>query len=181
MPTVYLSPSVQDHNPYIIGGNEEHYMNLIADAMIPHLNASGIGFTRNNPGSTLSQVISRSNAGGYDLHMALHSNASPENLRGILQGPDVYYFTTSSKGRQAAEIIASNLKNIYKNPNLVTVIPTTTMTELRRTRVPSVLVEIAYHDNYEDATWLRDHIQEIGKTLAMSVARYLDVPFVSPE
>ncbi len=180
MPTIYLSPSVQENNPYIIGGNEESYMNRTADAMVPYLRASGIGFNRNNPGNTLSQVIAQSNAGNYDLHLALHSNTSPENMRGVLQGPDVYYFTTSTSGRRAADTIAANLKNIYPNPSLVTVIPTTIQAELRRTKALAVLVEIAYHDNYEDATWIKDHIDNIGKNLAMSVAQYLRVPFVSP-
>ena len=29
MPSIYLSPSTQEFNPYIIGGNEEYYMNLM--------------------------------------------------------------------------------------------------------------------------------------------------------
>lgn len=37
MPDVYLSPSTQDYNPYIIGGSEKYYMNLLADAMEPYL------------------------------------------------------------------------------------------------------------------------------------------------
>ncbi len=180
MPTIYLSPSVQEYNPYIIGGNEESYMNRMADAMVPYLRAGGIGFTRNNPGYTLSQVIAQSNAGNYDLHLALHSNSSPENMRGVLQGPDVYYYTTSERGRRAADIINTNLKSIYPNTSLVTVIPTTTLAELRRTKAPAVLVEIAYHDNYADATWIRDNIDAIGRNIAESVAEYLGVPFVSP-
>ena len=35
MPTLFLSPSTQEFNPFIDGGNEEYYMNLIADAMEP--------------------------------------------------------------------------------------------------------------------------------------------------
>ena len=77
MPTVFLSPSVQEFNPYIDGGNEEYYMNLIADAMEPYLKASGINFVRNNPDTTTRQVIAESNKGNYDLHLAIHSNASP--------------------------------------------------------------------------------------------------------
>lgn len=180
MPTIYISPSVQEFNPFIIGGSEEYYMNLIADAMVPYLRASGVNFVRNNPGITLSQVIGQSNAGNYDLHLALHSNTSPENMRGILQGPDVYFYTSSEKGRQAAERIADNLAKIYPNPDLVTTIPTTILVELRKTRVPSVLVEIAYHDNYADAVWIKDNVDAIAKTLAISVAEYLGVPFVSP-
>lgn len=180
MPAIYLSPSVQEYNPFIIGGSEEYYMNMIADAMIPYLRASGIGFTRNNPGNSLAEVINQSNSGNYDLHLALHSNSSPENMRGVLQGPDVYYFSTSSRGRQAAEMIAEKLRNIYPDSSLVSVIPTTTLAELRKTLAPAVLVEIAYHDNYNDATWIRDNIDTIARNLAMSVAEFLGVPFVNP-
>lgn len=181
MPSIYLSPSLQEFNPYITGGNEEYYMNLIADAMIPYLRASGIQFTRNNPGDTLAQVIEQSNAGDYDLHLALHSNAAPENLSGLLQGPDVYYYAYSDKGRQAAQIFGSNLKVIYPNPNLVTVIPNTTLPEIRRTDAPAVLVEIAYHDNVADASWIIGNIGLISRNLALSVTEYLGVPFVEPD
>ena len=98
MPSIYLSPSVQEYNEYITGGSEEYYMNLIADAMVPYLRASGITFTRNNPNDTLSQVIAQSNAGDYGLHLALHSNAAPENMAGMLQ---VLTYTTM---RQAARV-----------------------------------------------------------------------------
>ena len=38
MPNLFLSPSVQEYNPYVNGlGSEEYYMNLIADAMEPYL------------------------------------------------------------------------------------------------------------------------------------------------
>lgn len=180
VPAIYLSPSVQEHNLFIIGGSEEQFMNRIADAMVPYLRASDIGFARNNPGETLTKIIGKSNAGNYDLHLALHSNSSPENMKGVLQGPDVYFFTASSNGHRAADIFAANLKKIYPNPNLVTVIPTTTLAELRRTAAPAILIQIAYHDNDADATWISDNISAIGKNLAKSAAEYLEVPFVSP-
>ena len=41
MPSIYLSPSTQEWNPYVTGGTEEYYMNLVADAMEPYLRASG--------------------------------------------------------------------------------------------------------------------------------------------
>ena len=92
MPSIYLSPSTQEYNNYYDGsGSEEYYMNLIADAMEPYLIASGINYTRNNRYGTVRQAILESNAGNYDLHLALHSNASPERLSGQLSGSDFYY------------------------------------------------------------------------------------------
>lgn len=58
MPNLFLSPSVQEYNPYINGlGSEEYYMNLVADAMEPYLISCGISFTRNDPDDTPQQAI----------------------------------------------------------------------------------------------------------------------------
>ena len=73
MPTVYLSPSTQEYNTYVTGNSEEYYANLIVDAMIPYLRASGIDFVRNDPGGTVADSIANSNAGTYDFHLAVHS------------------------------------------------------------------------------------------------------------
>ncbi len=181
MPNIYLSPSVQEYNQYITGtGSEEYYMNLIADAMVPYLRASGIHFTRNNPYDTLAQVIAQSNAGNYDFHLALHSNAAPEHLSGAIQGPDVYYYASSSEGQRAANIFATNLKAIYPNPNLVATIPNTTLAELRRTKAPANLIELAYHDNYADAQWIIDNIDSIARNLVLSLTEYFGIPFAEP-
>jgi len=181
MPTLFLSPSVQEFNPYINGlGSEEYYMNLIADAMEPYLLASGISFTRNDPDESLRQAIALSNAGNYDFHLALHSNASPENLSGQLQGPDVYYYATSTEGARAADIFADNLKAIYPEPDLVRTVPTTTLAELRLTRAPANLIELAYHDNLEDALWIINNIDAIARNLVLSLTEYFGIPFVEP-
>lgn len=178
MPNVFLSPSTQEYNQFVNGGTEEYYANLIADAMAPYLRASGIDFSRNNPGGTVTDSIASSNAGNYDFHLAIHSNAAPPNLAGTIQGPDVYYYRDSTVGQRDAEIIANNLKQIYPNPSLVTTVPTTTLAEVRRTTAPTVLVEVAYHDNIDDANWIKNNVDEIGRNLALSVADILGVPFV---
>ena len=179
MPKVYLSPSLQEYNPFIDGGNEEYYMNLIADAMIPYLLASGIEVTRNRPEMTLGQAIAESNADDYDLHLAIHSNASPPNMAGRNTGADIYYYPSSSDGQRFAQTIQSNYKDVYYDPNNVEVHPTTSLAEVRRTKAPTALVEVAYHDNPEDAQWIRDNINNIARGLAKSVADYLNVPFVN--
>ena len=35
MPFLFLSPSTQEYNPYITTGNEEYWMNELADRMMP--------------------------------------------------------------------------------------------------------------------------------------------------
>ncbi len=178
MPNIYLSPSTQEFNPYTGGGNEEQYMNLIADAMEPYLAASGIRFTRNTPDMTAASSIAASNRGSYDLHFALHSNASSTgNARGI----EAYYYPTSMKGMRFAEIVARNLQLIYPLPNASRIIPTTTLGEVRRTKAPSVLVEIGYHDNPLDAQWIRSNVNAIAENLVLSLTEYFGIPFNYPQ
>ena len=69
---------------------------------------------------------------------------------------------------------------IATTANTGSVVPTTTLAELRRTEAPAVLVEVAYHDNWEDANWIINNIEAIGRNLALSVADILGVPFVEP-
>lgn len=177
IPTIYLSPSTQEFNPYITGGNEEQYMNLVADAMIPYLDASGISYSRNTPDMTAASSIAASNRGNYDLHLALHSNASST---GQAMGGEVYYYPASARSQRAAEIIANNFKMIYPYPNLVRTVPTTTLGEVRRTKAPAVLFEIAFHDNPEDADWIKANINNIARNIVISLTDYFNIPFNEP-
>lgn len=179
MPTIYLSPSTQEYNPYIIGGSEEYYMNLIADAMEPYLYASGINFTRNTPQMTAASSIRASNSGFYDFHLSLHSNATAAG-DGRARGSEVYYYPTSVKGKRAAEIFANNLKLIYPLPERVKTVSTTTIGEVKRTKAPAVLIEYAYHDNYDDAVWIRDNIIKIAANTVASLCDYFGIPFKMP-
>ncbi|MDO5783513.1 MAG: N-acetylmuramoyl-L-alanine amidase [Eubacteriales bacterium] len=181
MPTVFLSPSTQEFNPFYDGnGNEEYYMNLIADAMVPYLEASGINVARNTTEDTAVTSAQKSNAANADLHLAIHSNAAPENLAGQLRGTDVYYYTGSVEGERAAELFANNFSLISPTPQLVDIIPTTRLAELRRTAAPSILIEVAYHDNPDDANWIRGNIRDIARNLSVSTADFFGVPFRQP-
>ncbi|WP_281713869.1 N-acetylmuramoyl-L-alanine amidase family protein [Anaerotignum lactatifermentans] len=181
MPRVYLSPSLQEYNLYVNGGTEEEITNLIADAMEPYLLASGIEFTRNRPEMSLGEAIAASNEGNYDLHFAIHSNAAPESLAGKLQGVDAYYFYNSPYGREMADIVTENMKQVYPDGEKVQSVATATLRELRRTNAPAVLVEVGYHDNIEDAQWIKENIDQIAKELAKSIADYFGVPFRQPQ
>ncbi len=180
MPNLFLSPSTQDGNLYVTGGSEEYYMNLVADAMEPYLIASGIAFTRNDPSGTVTNSINQSNAGNYDLHLALHSNAAGAANAGNVRGTDVYYAEGSDNGQRAAFIIADNFKEIYPIPDRVRALATTRLAEVTRTTAPAVLVEIAYHDNLEDANWITRNIEPIARNLSESVTTYFGLPFVEP-
>ena len=180
MPSVYLSPSTQEYNRTIVGNSEEYYMNLITDAMLPYLQASGIRYGRNDPSMTALEAARQANGGDYDFFLSIHSNAAPEPNSGTVRGAEIYYYPESEEGRRAATIFANNYEQIYPLPENIKIIPLATLIELNKTRMPAILFELAYHDNLRDFLWLSSNIAEIGRNLALSLADYFGVDFVEP-
>ena len=180
MPIIYLSPSTQENNFYATGGSEEEYMNLLADKMVPYLDANGIRYVRNTPQMTAGSSITQSNAGNYDLHLALHSNAAPASKYGEIRGSIVFYYPTSQSGKFASEIMANNLRSIYPLPDKVKALSTTVIGEVKRVRAPSVFLELAFHDNVEDANWIVNNLDTIAPNLVLSLTEFFDIPFLTP-
>ena len=177
MPIIYLSPSTQEFNLYATTESEEYWMNRLADAMEPMLTASGIQFDRNTPDMTAGSSIRASNAGNYDLHLALHSNAAGPGNAGRYRGIIAFYFPVSPQGQRAAQLIADNLQSIYPLPELVRAEPTTTLGEIRRVRAPAVLLELGFHDNPEDANWITSNIHTSAEAIVQAVTEFFDLPF----
>lgn len=171
---IYLSPSAQQFNLYNGPGNEEEYMNIVADSVAKYLTELGFCFKRNSPDMTVGDIVADSNSGDYFLHLSIHSNAAGEGSSGEVRGSEAYYYPTSQKGSLFARIIANNMKKIYPLPENVFVKTSSSFAELKRTKAPSVLVEVAYHDNEDDAQWIRTNTDEIGRALALSVKEYYD-------
>ena len=180
MPTIYLSPSTQEGNHYVTGGTEEEWMNRLADAMVPYLTASGIQYVRNTPDMTAASSIVASNAGDFDLHLALHSNAAPEDKYGQVRGIIVFYYPGSVRGREAATLVADGLKTIYPLPNKVRTEGTTSIGEVRQVRAPSVFLELGYHDNPDDAAWVKNNLDAIARNIVLSLTEYFGLPFLEP-
>ena len=79
-----------------------------------------------------------------------------------------------------ANILVDNIKPIYPLPERVQARPTTAIGEVRRTKAPSVLAELGYHDNTDDANWLTGNLDEIAQALSLGVTEYFGLPFLIP-
>lgn len=180
MPIIYLSPSTQDWNHFVNGGTEEYYMNLIADAMEPYLLSSGIRWVRNTPDMTAASSIAQSNHGNYDLHLALHSNAAPEGrpaasgLGGLLL-PDERRRETGGRHHRGEPQGDLPLPLAGQDG------PDHQARRGRQDARAGVLIEFAYHDNLEDAEWIKANIAEIAANVAYSLTDYFGIPFVLPQ
>ena len=178
MPSVYISPSSDAHEMVVTGGNEEAYMNMIADAMVPYLRANGITFDRNDPNMTVYDIIAQSNSDYHDLHLVLNMGTGVGNLGGLLRGINVIHYTGSPGGSVAAKVFYENLKTIYPDPNLVTLSSDRLNPQLRDTDAAALVINLGYRDNESDVRWLEANKDTVAKTLVRSITEYLGLPFV---
>lgn len=130
---------------------------------------------------TAASSIAASNRGNYDLHLALHSNAAPEGQYGQVRGILVFYYPGSQEGERAATIIANNLKEIL-SPSRTG--PGPAHHHFGRSApgpAPSAFLELGYHDNPEDAAWIKSSLDAVAKNLVISLTDYFDIPFLLPQ
>ena len=93
---------------------------------------------------------------------------------------DFYYYPASAAGLRMANILVDNIKPIYPLPDRVQARPSTAIGEVRRTKAPSVLAELGYHDNVDDANWLTGNLDAIAQALSVGVTEYFGLPFLIP-
>lgn len=178
--TIYLSPSTQEKNIGVGNyGTEEKRMNQVADVTERVLRQHGLVVYRNKPEMTLAQVVTDSNSKKPDIHFAIHSNAGSGNNRGC----EVYCHKFGGSGEKLARAVYSEIEpntpssdrgvkegcNHYGKGK--------PLYELAYTTAPAALIEIAYHDNKDDAVWIINNIEVIGTVIAKGILKYFDIPF----
>ena len=169
---VYISPSNQIDNKIVTGfnfSNESEIMNKIADYVVPELESRGIVTFRNKPTMTLDEIVAESKSLNVDFHFAIHSNGGG----GI--GPEIWIHPNATNtAKQLAEKIYNSVLNIYPNKNKGRGVKSyQSLKETNPANVNNgVLIEVAFHDNYNDAKWIIDNFEKIGVTMADAIAAY---------
>jgi N-acetylmuramoyl-L-alanine amidase len=178
---IYLSPSVQEKN---IGfgdyGSEALRMNEVADVVERVLTDHGLIIKRNSIEMSLTQIVRDSIHFQPNIHLSIHSNASKN---GTARGAEVFCHQFGGEGERLARLIYKELeaispvkgrgvkegKNFYGENRH--------MYELANTKAPAALVEVAFHDNKEDAEWIINNIEEIGIALTKGVFNFFNIEY----
>lgn len=178
--TIYLSPSTQEKNIGVGNyGTEEKRMNQVADVTEKVLKQHGFVVYRNKPEMTLAQVVADSNGKKPDIHFAIHSNAGSGNNRGC----EVYCHKFGGSGEKLARAVYSEIEPITPSSDRGVKEGCNhygkgkPLYELAYTSAPAALIEIAYHDNKDDAVWIINNIEVIGTVIAKGILKYFDIPF----
>ena len=182
--TVYLSPSTQENNIGIGDyGTEEERMQQVCDVVQEELLRHGITDSRNRPDMTLKQVVADSNRKEPIIHFAIHSNA----VNGKARGCEVFCHRFGGEGERLARLVYTELEPLTPTKDrgvkegLNHFGPGKPLYELAKTNAPAALVEIAFHDNPDDAKWILANIEPIGIALAKGILNYFVIPYIEED
>ena len=112
-----------------------------------------------NATQIVNEIVKKCNAQTVDLNISIHFNAFDKASNGV----EVFGYNTNNKA--TGDRIISNIASLgFKNRGFKT---STTLGFLRNTSKPSLLVEVCFADNKEDA----DRYKKVGhKAIAKAIA-----------
>jgi len=185
LPIVYLSPSTQSQNRGVARAGyttEKEMMNKVADVVERELKSNKVIVYRNTQHLRLNEISKISRGLNVDLHLAIHSNAmtsggKESSVRGVL----TFVYDETSPVLALANVIEQGLIDIYSGPkNSCKIVYGKTFSRSIYEINPanfnnSILLEIGFHDNYDDALWIVNNIEKIGKSIAASIIKYFNV------
>ena len=164
---IYINPSVQYVNSYACHlGNEGEHMRNISIILTKLLkeNTNLIVYANNSyPGLSLANSVAESNNLNVDYHLALHSNAG---------------------GGKGSEGWHSSLSKNFTNSiltSLDTILPYTTrglkngtkyLYEIKNTKAKATLLEILFHDDCTQATFIVKNYLEIATAIYEGIVSY---------
>jgi N-acetylmuramoyl-L-alanine amidase len=176
--TIYLSPSTQQNN---IGkgdyGTEEKRMNEIADIVQSDLKNYPLKIYRNRPEMTLKEAVADSNSKHPDIHLAIHSNANIGRTRGAL----VLCHRYGGEGEKLARAIYDQLAPLTPTSDLGVkegykwLAGGKPLYETAYTTAPAVIIEVAFHDNPDDAKWILEHKADIAHAITRGILNYFNI------
>ena len=177
---VYLSPSNQFSNKgnkkagYT---NERDMMNKLTDYIEKNLKDAGIKVYRNKSSGDINKWLAESNSKKSDFHFAIHSNGSVgHDVKGI----EIYVDKPTSQCLSIASNIYNNLYEIYPYRDQITdrgvKYAEGSLGEANDNFIKcGALIEVAYHDDYEDALWMVNNMEKIAKNISDSIIDFYQI------
>lgn len=182
----------QGHNPYGVnagaeafGVREQDITYLVGAYLVDILNADPrfdaiasrqtpdeiLGYDNN---SSLRERVDMANTWGADYFISIHTNA---NTNPAINGTECYVYSQNNPAFYLAEDIVSQIvRRVGTKDNGVYVRPS--LYVLRRTQMPSVLVELAYLTNYEDFVLLPTMQYQFAYGIYNGILNFLGLPFL---
>lgn len=180
----------QGHNPYGVNAGAEGFglreqdITYLVGTYLANILNSDPRFeaitSRQNPDvilgydntSSLRARTDAANLWGADYFFSIHVNA---NVNPAINGTEAYVYRADSPSYYLAQsVVAEIVRRLDTKNNGVYVRPS--LYVLRRTNMPSVLVELAYISNEEDAYLLANEPYQFAYAIYVGLLNYLGLP-----
>jgi|GEM_PF-1046285 len=172
---LYISPSVQENNKGVGAyGTEEYRMNQIADVVVRELSKhKNIELKRNQINFGANEIINASNNWNTDYHIAIHSNGA----NGTAQGCEIFHYVdgTENNSLKISRRIYAKIEPLtpsndrgLKNGNHFFEVGSQIV-------AASSLIEVAFHDNWTDASFIIANIEQIGQAIVQGILDHLSI------
>ena len=170
---VYLAPSNQTDNLYWGGDtNEAVVCQAIANRVERELKACGLEVTTGKHAQSLFDKAREANSLEVDAYIAIHSNGSKDHKA---RGPEVWFYTGSAEGKKLAQAVYDPLEDLVGNGRGLK--HNKTYQDLKNPEMASIIIEIAFHDNKQDAAFILEHKKAIASAIAKGICEYFGVKY----
>ena len=129
---------------------------------------------KTNYTASMKDRVKESNEWGADLHLPIHTNAFNSNVKGTR----LFCYDKTGEGYRASVAVMSALAPI--TPGESDSITVKHFYEVKYAHAPTVYLEVAFHDNKEEAAWIIDHTEDIAEAICQGLCAYYGVEYVSP-
>lgn len=176
MPNIFLSPATYNNTVQAEDHSfEQELIHPLTDLLATGLKKSKVHCDRRADYMSDNDTVTFSNAGSYDLHLALHANMAPDCLSGALRGIRVLHAPNDLEGARCAEALAGRLKRVYPLSDQVFPEPCDAVEQLTGVSNPSVMLLLGYRDNAADAEWVQRERGAIAAAICQAIEAYLEV------
>ena len=171
MKKVYLAPSNQTANKYCIGNTNEAVVCQDIAARVEKLLAKyDCAVKVGKHAESLATKCANAASWGADIYVSMHSNA----FDGTARGTCCYYCNTDSRAansKRLAQLVNAEMAKIFpKNRGLYT---SSSLVDCYKPKMPSMICEVAFHDNKEDATLILNNKDRIAQAYCDAIVKYL--------
>lgn len=159
--------------------HENEFNHVVVDYLSTILEACGFKTLLTAPTDADTALRARTNTANQakaDYFISIHANAYKGEW-GDQQGTEVFYYPTSTEGKQLAIHVLEEL--IKGTPQKSRGIKTATFSVLKYSHMPAILIEAGFMDNPREAELLQsdEFRKEVAEEVAKGLCTYLGVQY----
>ena len=175
MKKIYVSPSSQTENMYATGAtNEAEQCRKIALKLVDALKRCGFDAKTNvSDNADIYDRVKESNAWCADLHIPIHTNA----FNGKIKGTRMFVDSVNSASYKICQEISKTLNPITPGES-DSIASYPDLYEIKTTNMPCAYIEVAFHDNIEEARWIIANTDKIAEEICEGICNYYNVKYV---